>query len=140
MMMGVDDVGEGHFSFVTTGLGRSKNGVALLAYAPERCPISRIAGFDPAMTIKKALAEFTEFLIGQPVELARFGITLDLLIEAHGVKFLEPDAEFRKLVRGQFGDGLGDVIDAHGPNIAAKARAVECLGPRLVRPPHRAFR
>ena len=92
------------------------------------------------MTIKMTFAKLLEGLIGHPVELARFGVTLDLLIEACGVELLEPDAEFRKLLRRQLGNGLGDVFYAHGRNIPSKAPVVECLGSPLIGPAHRVFR
>ena len=38
-------------------------------------------------------------LIGQSVELAGLGVTLDFLIEARGVERLEPRAKFGELVR-----------------------------------------
>ena len=50
---------------------------------------------SPVVTIMKIV----DGLIGQSVELAGLGVTLDFLIEARGVERLEPRAKFGELVR-----------------------------------------
>jgi hypothetical protein len=63
-------------------------------------------------------AEFRERPVGKPVELAGVGVALDRAVEALGLERLKSDAEFRKLVRRELGDGLFDVIDGgHGVRI-----------------------
>lgn len=63
-------------------------------------------------------------LLGQAVEPAGLGVALDLVIEARGIERLEPVAEFREFVRRQLGDGLFEVFDGHGQNIAGRREFV----------------
>src|ERR1700682_1824528 len=63
------------------------------------------------------IAQVVDGLIGEAVELAGLGVTLDLAIEAIGLERLEPSAEFRVLVGWQGGDGFLKVFDAHNANI-----------------------
>jgi len=78
------------------------------------------AGHDESMLAGATLAEIGEGLFGEAVELAGLGVALDLVIEAPGIERLEPVAEFREFVRRQLGDGLFEVFDGHGVNIAAR--------------------
>jgi len=61
-------------------------------------------------------------LVGEAIELAGLGVTLDLAIEALGLELPEPRAKFRLLIGRQAGDGLFKVFDAHAANIACVAR------------------
>jgi hypothetical protein len=63
------------------------------------------------------IAQIVDGLIGEPVEFAGLGVTLDLAIEAVGLERLEPDEEFRVLVGRQAGDGILNVFDAHNVNM-----------------------
>jgi hypothetical protein len=63
------------------------------------------------------IAQIVDGLIGEAVELAGLGVSLDLAIQAVGLECLESSAEFRVLVGRQAGDGFLDVFDAHNANV-----------------------
>jgi len=72
---------------------------------------SRTPGWQNASQLARATGtKIGQRLVSQPVELARLGILLDLLIEVPCLKFLESCPEAHELVGRQFGHGLLDVF------------------------------
>jgi hypothetical protein len=54
-------------------------------------------------------------LLGQPIEFAGFGISLDLLVEMRRLELLEPSAKLLELIVRQLGDGSLDIFKGrHG--------------------------
>ena len=70
-------------------------------------------GHDESMLAGAAFTEVGDGLIGEMVEFAGLGITLDFPIEARGIDRLEPFAEFRELVGRQLRHGFFEVFDGH---------------------------
>src|SRR5262245_54644 len=57
-------------------------------------------------------AEVGERLLGELIEPAPLGVSLDPLVEMSGLEFLKPGAELCELVGRQFGYGFLDVLKA----------------------------
>ena len=74
-----------------------------------------------------ALAHIVDGLLGEAVEPAGLDVTLNLLIEAHGVKLVEPSEEARKVVGRQLGDRVFQFFDGHGTQhvMGGKAAGLE---------------
>src|SRR5207253_5703318 len=92
------------------------------AEGPSRVSLRSIRATLASQFAGAAGAEFGERLVGEPVELAAFGVALDLAVEAVSFERLEPCAELRKLVGSKFCDGFLDVFDGHGRRISQRKR------------------
>ena len=79
------------------------------------------------------MTDLGEGLSGEAIERAAFGVAVDLIIEACRVERLEPAAESRELIGRQRGDGLFEVFNGHGENIALESQFV-MVGPSSPHP------